>query len=761
MALDAFLERLKREERWSSCITDWHTIPAMDADLRPLPDGLDPRLVAALKHRGVEQLYSHQADAYAAARAGNNTVVVTPTASGKTLCYNLPVLDRLLAEPEARAMFLFPTKALAQDQYVGLQALIEAADVDLKTYPYDGDTPAAERRLIRQAGHIVITNPDMLHSGILPHHTKWHELFEKLRFVVIDEMHGYRGVFGSHVANVIRRLKRICHHYGSDPQFILASATIANPAELAEKLIEAPVQVIARNGAPRGERQFIFYNPPVVNRALGIRRSVVLEASGLASELLRAGVHTIVFARARTTAEVLLTYLRESLPKRLGATESIRGYRGGYLPQQRREIEAGLRDGRIKGVVSTNALELGVDIGGLDAAIMTGYPGTVASTWQQAGRAGRREGVSAAFLVASSSPLDQFIINHPEYFFEGTPESGLINPDNLLVLVEHIKCGAFELPFKSGDSFGHYQPADALDYLAEIGMLHFSDDTWYWMADSYPAEEISLRTAARENVVIIDRSQPGRPRVIGEVDTFSAPMLVHTDAIYIHDGQQYHVEELDWEEKKAYIHPVSVEHYTDASLAVRVEVIEQFSEGEPGDSRQHGEVLVASIVTQFKKIRMHTHENLGWGKVHLPEMQMHTSAYWTSLPAAMTQGVPDARLHGAVTGLANVLGNIAPIYLMCDPRDIGVYAQAKSPFTGRATVFIYDKVPGGVGFSERLYDVHYLLLKAAREHVRDCPCDDGCPSCVGVGPADERTPFAKDTTAKLLDMLVMRSQFPA
>jgi DEAD/DEAH box helicase domain-containing protein len=758
MALDAFLERLRREERWSACIADWRVIPAMEADLRPIPEGLDARLIAALKHRGVEQLYSHQSDAFESARAGNHTVIVTPTASGKTLCYNLPVLDRLLAEPEARAMFLFPTKALAQDQYVGLQALIEAADVDLKTYPYDGDTPAAERRLIRQAGHIVITNPDMLHSGILPHHTKWHELFENLRFVVIDEMHGYRGVFGSHVANVLRRLKRICNHYGSDPQFILASATIANPAELAEKLIEAPVQVIARNGAPRGERQFIFYNPPVVNKALGIRRSSVLEASGLASQLLRAGVHTIVFARARTTAEVLLTYLRESLPKRLGAQESIRGYRGGYLPQQRREIEAGLRDGRIKGVVSTNALELGVDIGGLDAAVMTGYPGTVASTWQQAGRAGRREGVSVAFLVASSSPLDQFIISHPEYFFEGSPESGLINPDNLLVLVEHIKCSSFELPFKVGESFGRYQPADALDYLTEIGILHFSDDTWYWMADSYPAEDISLRTAARENVVIVDRSQPTRPRVIGEVDTFSAPMLVHTDAIYIHDGQQYHVEELDWEEKKAYVHPVSVEHYTDASLAVRVEVIEEFSEGPPTELRHHGEVLVASLVTQFKKIRMHTHENLGWGKIHLPELLMHTSAYWATLPDAMTRNVSESRLHGAVTGLANVLGNIAPIYLMCDPRDIGVYAQAKSPFTGRATVFIYDKVPGGVGFSERLFDVHDLLLRAARDHVHACPCEDGCPSCVGVGPMDERLPFSKETTAKMLDMLVMLKQ---
>jgi DEAD/DEAH box helicase domain-containing protein len=757
MSLEAFLDRLNREERYSSCIAAWKTLPAQPAVELPLPEALDPRLVQALANRGVNTLYSHQADAFESVIAGNNTVVVTPTASGKTLCYNLPVLNHLLSDPTVRAMYLFPTKALAQDQYTGLQALIEAAEADIKTYPYDGDTPAAERRLIRQAGHIIITNPDMLHSAILPHHTKWHHLFENLRYVVIDEMHGYRGVFGSHVANVLRRLKRICRHYGSSPRFILASATIANPGELAERLIEERVEVITRNGAPRGRKEFILYNPPVVNRALGIRRSSVLEASGIASELIRSGVHTIVFARARTTAEVLLTYLREALPAKLGTPTAIRGYRGGYLPQQRREIEAGLRDGTIRGVVSTNALELGVDIGSLDAAVMTGYPGTIASAWQQAGRAGRREGLSAAILVASSSPVDQFIINHPEFFFEGSPENGLINPDNLLIVVNHIKCAAFELPFKQGESFGTYAPADALDYLTDIGLLHTVNDTWYWMSDAYPAEDLSLRTAARENVVIIDHSDRTRPRVIGEVDAFSAPMLVHTDAIYIHDGQQYHVDELDWDAKKAYIRPVDVEHYTDASLSVRVEVIEQFSDGDPWDTRHHGEVLVGALVTQYKKIRMHTHENLGWGKVFLPESQMHTSAYWTSLPPYLSERMSEAALNGALSGLANVLGNIAPIYLMCDPRDLGVYAQVRSPHTGSATVFIYDKVPGGIGFAEKLYDAHDLLLRAALDHVKTCACADGCPSCVGVRPSEDALPLAKQTTRQLLEVLCMQT----
>ena len=756
MSLEGFLERLKREERWASCVTAWRTLPAQDAEHAPLPPALDPRLVAALAARGVTQLYSHQAAAYESVAAGQHTVVVTPTASGKTLCYNLPVLDALLREPEARAIYLFPTKALAQDQCVGLQALIEAAEVDIKTYPYDGDTPAAERRLIRQAGHIVITNPDMLHAGVLPHHTKWRHLFENLRYVVIDELHGYRGVFGSHVANVIRRLKRVCAHYGSDPRFILASATIANPGELAERLIEAPARVISRNGAPRGRKEFVVYNPPVVNRALGIRRSAVLEASGLASELLRADVGAIVFVRARVTAEVLLTYLREALPARLGRETAVRGYRGGYLPRQRREIEAGLRDGSIRGVVSTNALELGVDIGSLDAAVLTGYPGTIASVWQQAGRAGRREGASVAILVASSAPLDQFIVNHPEYFFEGSPESGLIDSNNLLIVVNHIKCAAFELPFRRGESFGRYEPTDALDYLTEAGLLHELDGVWHWMADAYPAEDLSLRTASRENVVIIDTGDRARPRVIGEVDAFSAPMLVHTDAIYIHDGQQYHVDELKWDEKKAYVHAVAVEHYTDASLAVRVEVIEQFSPGASDAARQHGEVLVGAIVTQYKKIRMHTHENLGWGKVFLPEAQMHTAAYWTTLPRHLSERMQEAALHGALSGLANVLGNIAPLYLMCDPRDIGVYAQVKSPFTGGATVFVYDKTPGGIGFAEKLYEAHDLLLRAALDHVRGCGCADGCPSCVGVSPAGERYPFAKRTTRHLLEALVAK-----
>ncbi len=759
MSVERAIDDLRADPRFAPHFAAWKSIPATPAITAPFPPDLHPTLTEALKRRGIDALYSHQAAAYASVQAGKHTAIVTGTASGKTLCYNVPVLNAIINDPTARALYLFPTKALAQDQYASIHSLIEAAGADIKTHTYDGDTPASIRRLIRSAGHVVITNPDMLHSGILPHHTKWHSLFEQLRFVVIDEMHGYRGVFGSHVANVIRRLRRICKHYGSDPVFILASATIANPGELAERLIEEPVVVIDEDGAPHGRRELAFYNPPVVNRQLGIRRSATLEATSLATELIRKNVHTIVFARARVTAEVLLTYLREALPTKFGSEGGVRGYRGGYLPRQRREIERGLRDGSVRAVVSTNALELGVDIGSLDACVMTGYPGTIASTWQQAGRAGRREGVSLAVLVASSAPLDQFIVQHPDYFFGSRPENGLINPDNLLILVDHIKCAAFELPFHSGDDFGSVEAHEILSYLEEDGLLHQANDTWFWTAETYPAEAISLRTAARANVVIIDHSDRAQPRVIGQVDTFAAPMLVHTDAIYIHEGQQYHIDKLDWDEKKAYIHPVNVDYYTDASLSVRVQVIDQFSEGESSAPKHHGEVLVGAIVTQFKKIKLHTQENVGWGEVRLPEEQMHTTAYWLSLPSDISGRMREIELQGALRGLANALQNIAPLYLMCDPRDIGVYPQVRSPFTDRATIFLYDQIPGGVGFSERLYDLHHDLLRGAHDLIRACPCDSGCPSC--VGPATEVGAGAKANTLGILKAMRERASWGA
>ncbi len=696
----------------------------------PWPSTIDERIVSALRGRSVEALYTHQAASFAETQAGRNVVVVTPTASGKTLCYNLPVLDAVARDPTARALYLFPTKALAADQLAELRALADAAEIDLKTSTYDGDTPANVRSVVRAAGQVVITNPDMLHAAILPHHTNWFKLFENLRYVVIDELHTYRGLFGSHVANVIRRLRRICRHYGADPIFICASATIANPQDLAQRLIEAPVTLIDDNGAPRGRKHVVIVNPPVVNAQLGLRGSSLLTGQRLAQRLIADGVQTIVFARSRTSVEVLTTYLREALPAPPGHDSPIRGYRGGYLPNERRAIEQGLRDGHVRGVVATNALELGIDIGGLDAAISVGYPGTIASTWQQMGRSGRRNGASLSVMVASSAPIDQFLAAHPDYFFDHSPEHGLINPDNLHLLLDHLKASAFELPVPAVERFGLDETATLLDVLSEDGFLRRADDDrYYWSHENFPASSFSLRSAAQENVVIIDTTGD-RHRVIGEVDLFAAPMQVHEQAIYIHEGAQFHVDRLDWDERKAYVTRVDVDYYTDADLGVTLKVLDVFDQTDTG-ARARGEVMVAWHATLFKKIKFHTHENVGWGPINLPEQQMHTAACWLVLPDAVVARFDRDTLDGALIGLARLARNTAPLLLMCDVRDLGVLSQAQAPFTGKPTLYLYDAVPGGVGLAERLFGIADELVEACRAAVRDCPCADGCPSCVG------------------------------
>ncbi|HXF82725.1 MAG TPA: DEAD/DEAH box helicase, partial [bacterium] len=567
MTLRQILDRLATDPQRR--VAAWKEIPAQPARYAPLPPGLDPALAAALRRRGIEQLYTHQAEAFEAAARGEHLAVVTPTASGKTLCYNLPVLDRILRDPSARALYLFPTKALAADQVDELQQLIAAIGRDIKTFTYDGDTPASARRAIRAAGHIVVTNPDMLHTAILPHHTKWLRLFENLRYVVIDELHQYRGVFGSHVANVLRRLRRICAFYGSDPQLICASATIGNPREHAERLTGRPMTLLDRSGAPQGERVIAFVNPPLVNRELGIRRDTLLEVRALAGEFIRGGVPTIVFGRSRLAAELLTTYLRELAREAGRDPGTVQGYRAGYLPGERRAVERGLREGTIQAVAATNALELGIDIGQLSAAILAGYPGTIASTWQQMGRAGRTGELSAAILVATSSPLDQYIVHHPEYFFGHSPEQALINPDNLLVLTSHLKCAAFELPLGADEPYGPGLVTAILEALAAQGIVHSDGQRWHYVAERFPAEEVSLRSASTENVVIIDQTE-ARPAVIGEIDLAAAPAFVHDDAIYLHLGQQYHVDRLDWEARKAYVRRVDVDYYTDAEIAVGI-----------------------------------------------------------------------------------------------------------------------------------------------------------------------------------------------
>jgi DEAD/DEAH box helicase domain-containing protein len=716
----------------------------------PWPAGLDPRLMHALRSRGVEALYTHQAQALEAIRARRNVCVVTPTASGKTLCYNLPVLDAVARDPTARALYLFPTKALAADQLVELRALADAAELDLKTHTYDGDTPPNVRSVVRAAGQVVITNPDMLHAAILPHHTKWFKLFENLQFVVIDELHTYRGLFGSHVANVIRRLRRITNHYGADPIFICASATIANPRDLAERILEAPVELVDDNGAPSGRRHILVINPPVANEQLGIRGSALLTGQRVAERLIGGGVQTIAFAKSRTSVEVLTTYLRETFAPPPGHPHTIRGYRGGYLPNERKEIERGLRDGRVRGVVATNALELGIDIGGLDAAISIGYPGTIASTWQQMGRAGRRVSTSLSALICSSAPIDQFLAAHPEYLFDTSPEHGLVNPDNLHVLLNHLRASSFELPVPATERFGIDETPALLDVLEEDGYLRRAeDDRYYWSHENFPASSFSLRSGAPENVVIVDTTGD-RNRVLGEVDLFAAPLLVHEKAIYIHEGVQFHVDRLDWDERKAYVTRTDVDYYTDADLGITLKVLEVFEEADqpPAGMRQRGEVMVAWKVTMFKKIKYHTHENVGWGSIAIPEQEMHTTACWLVPPPELVNRYDRDTLDGALIGLARVARTTASLLLMCDPRDLGVLAQVQAPFTGRPTVYIYDSVPGGVGLTERLFTLIDPLVRACREAVDSCACADGCPAC--VGPAIEVGPRGKAAVSELL-----------
>ncbi|HVC77230.1 MAG TPA: DEAD/DEAH box helicase [Candidatus Micrarchaeaceae archaeon] len=708
-----------------------HAIPASEARFAPLPPDLRPELGRALAARGVERLYSHQADAYNAVRRGRHLVVVTPTASGKTLCYNLPVLQRLLEQPERRALYVFPTKALAQDQLAELSALKHGLPIDLRVDTYDGDTSPGRRTAIREGGHIVMTNPDMLHAGLLPHHTRWRRLFSSLDFVVIDELHMYRGLFGSQVANVVRRLKRICAFYGSNPTFICTSATIANPLQLAKKLLEEEnIELVERNGAPRGERRLIFYNPPLLNREMGVRRSSMLEARRIAAPWIRGGVQTIVFCRSRLQVEVMLSYLRQDLAPRLDASQRVRGYRAGYLPLHRREIEAGLRSGEITSVVSTNALELGIDIGSLQTAILVGYPGTIASTWQQLGRAGRRSG-SVGVFVASSSPLDQFIVRHPEYFLSSDPEEGLIDPDNLLLLAGHLQAGLFELPFEDEERLGRANVRELLELFEEDGSASRSAGRWFWSRQAFPADEIHLRRIAADNVVIIDTSQP-RPKVIGEMDQFTAPVLLHEEAVYLHEGAQFHVERLDWEEKKAYVHPVEVDYYTDALAAVTVQVLDTFAGPDGhGLSRSHGELKITALASMFKKIRFHTHENIGSGPIHLPEQTLHATGYWITVDEDLWRTLGRETLEAGLQGMAHTLRHVASLRLMCDPRDLGAVAEVRSVTTRLPTVTVYEMYPGGVGYSIRMFELHRDLLEQGASLVHDCPCLAGCPSCIG------------------------------
>jgi DEAD/DEAH box helicase domain-containing protein len=785
------IEEKFRASRAQGGVTAIRHFPARAPRVAPFPPSLPARLVEVLKARGFASLYTHQAMAFTLAREGKNLVVVTPTASGKTLCYNLPILSELVENPEARALYLFPTKALSQDQLVELNRWTEQLGDEVRTFTYDGDTPQDARKAIRSRGNLVITNPDMLHAGILPHHTKWQRLFENLRYVVVDELHYYRGVLGSHLANVLRRLKRVARFYGSTPQFICTSATIANPQELAARILEEDVTLIDDNGAPAAEKYFVCYNPPVVNPQLGIRRSYLNETRRLAKTFLSRGLQTIIFANSRLATEILVTYLQEDFSQQPAGPQAVRGYRGGYLPLERREIERDLRSGRLRGVVSTSALELGIDVGSLDVALLAAYPGTIASTWQRAGRAGRRQGTSAAVLVASSAPLDQFMVQNPEYFFGRSPEHGYVNPDNLFILLNHLKCAAFELPLREDEKFGALDLRRLCQHLEETGFLHHTKDGWHWLSESYPADALSLRSVSSDNFVIVDNTH--EPRVIGETDFSSALTTLHEKAIYIQDGVQYHVERLDYDDRKAYVHQVDSEYFTDAISYTKIKILETFDSAPAGPSpaegpaahgatselrpaggaarKNHGEVQVNTQVVGFKKIKFYTMENVGSGELTLPEQEMHTTAFWLTLPRPMMEALPynsTERLDG-VNGLANALGAIATLLVMCDARDLGTSVgenaelevseepDPESGQTGKRTVvrkifepniYLYDSYPGGVGLSEPLFRLSDSLLEKTHKLISECPCPTGCPSC--VGPAGEIGEKGKEVALEIL-----------
>jgi len=761
-------------------ITAVKHIPPQEGRYEEYPKDVQPALIDALQKKGFSRLYTHQHSSWNHIQKKKNIVVVTPTASGKTLCYNLPVLDSILKEPSTRAIYLFPTKALAQDQRAELDETIKLLPGEIRIFTYDGDTPQDARKAIRARGHIILTNPDMLHTGIMPHHTKWIKLFENLKYIVIDELHNYRGIFGSHLANILRRLKRITQFYGSSPQFILCTATIANPDEIAERMIEEPVELVDDNGAPRGEKFFVFYNPPVVNKFLGIRRSYVNESRRVSRLFLENDLQTIVFAQSRLITEVLLTYLKQDIEKTIPKEGLIRGYRGGYLPLRRREIEKGLRDNKIKGVVSTNALELGIDIGSLDVAVMAGYPGNIASTWQRAGRAGRKTGSSAAILVSNSSPLDQFIVNNPEYFFSKSPEKALINPDNLSILISHIECAAFELPFVEGEKFGRADIAEILKFLEDEKLVHHSKDKWFWTSDVYPADGVSLRSISSDNFVVVDTTD--KTKAIAEVDFSTALTALHPKAIYIREGEQYYVEKLDFQQRKAYVKKTDIDYYTDAIDYTKIKILDIFDSNPLHTSKiSHGEVHVATQVVGFKKIKFHTMENVGAGDLSLPQNEMHTTAYWLTIPSDVFHSLPfssEEKING-LFGLAYCMHHVSPLFMMCDFRDVGVSVGDNS--TGKSippqdirrrimkdedmdafsdiefepNIFIYDNFPGGIGLSPSLFDLEDRLLLQCQKTIKACPCQEGCPSCVGPTKASGKQ--AKQVALHLLEMVLARS----
>ncbi len=776
------------------CFTAERALPPATASFANVPAALHPSLHAALKKRGIAQLYTHQVEAVDAALNGQHVVVATPTASGKSLCFHLPVLNALIEDQEATSLFIYPTKALSRDQEHNLRALMSDAELHAGAMVYDGDTPADARRAARERCRVVLSNPDMLHAGILPNHARWASLFQGLRYVVLDELHTYRGVFGSHMAHVLARLQRVARFHGSNPVFISATATIGNPREHAARLIGVvpeDVTLVDRSGAPRSTREVYIYNPPVVNEELGIRASTLKQSVNLAADLVRAKVPTIVFGPSRNSVEIMLKYLRARVGDVAGS-DAIMAYRGGYLPERRRAIEAGLRNGEVLCVVATNALELGIDIGDLDAVVCAGYPGSVAGTWQRFGRAGRRGDTSIAVLVCSSDSLDQYLAREPQYLLDSNAEEARIDPGNVEVLIQHLKCAVFEAPFEisargsrpaspepaRGESYLSLDPSatrDALDYLAGHGLVHEAGGRYHWAGEAFPANNVSLRNIGWDNFVIVDVATN---QSIAELDFRATHTMLHEQAIYQHDAEQYQVERLDFDNHKAFVRKVAPDYFTTALTYRTVGVIEERTKHQLGRALLgFGDVKVVEKVTGYKKIKFFTHENAGYGDVHLPEMQMHTTSFWLTLPEAVLAELPYPRatVIDGLRGVGAALETVSTLAMMCDPRDLGqtlgdgglpggdgaLAAPGRDFHAGRTggfdpTVFLFDAHPGGVGLAERLFERAPELLDHARLLIETCPCPAGCPAC--VGPAEEGS--RKRVSLQILNALELRHATP-
>jgi DEAD/DEAH box helicase domain-containing protein len=827
MPLSLILNQWKKDPGIGPNFSAWITVPKRDPQWSPFPSNLDPRISSFLEAGGIDKLYQHQKFSWDKISTGCNIILSTGTASGKSLAYQLPVLNEIFKNKESTALLLFPTKALARDQLAWFDQFSE-----ITAKPYDGDTPHNQRKLIRENAQIIISNPDMLHLGILPYHTSWAKFFSELKYVVLDEIHIYRGVFGSHVANLLRRLKRITNHYGSYPQYILSSATIGNPYELGHALLETDLSLIDEDTSARGEKHFLVYNPPIIDPKLGYRASLQGEMIRLAADLIEAGLQTIIFGRSRRSVEFMLSRLKERLTL---PDNSLQSYRSGYLAEQRRKLESGLRSGEIKCITATTALELGVDIGGLDASLLAGYPGTIAGTWQQAGRSGRGERPSLSVLALSSTPLDQYIALHPDYLLLSNPERALINPDNLLIVLDHIKCAAYELPFGHNEPYGAYdisQTSEILSVLEQQNYLHKSENGHYWMSDAYPSADVSLRATSHQQIALRKTDDAGQVSLLGEVDYESAFWMVHPGAIYLHQGEFYYVEELDLDSLKASLIPTTGEYYTEAVKLVDFELLEPHGEDNiPGGIKHFGEIQVTSQVDAYKRINWERYELLGVEPLDLPPIQLNSMGFWLSLSEdtelqlrnirawnsspndygpnwktirqsvlqrdkftciSCSQHQPSSSLHvhhieplrsyssfqeanqlsnlislcptchrraesvvrvkSGISGLGYLLHNLAPLILMCDPGDLSYHTDFAFPLShGRPAILLYEHIPAGIGFSRYLYENISDLLEMAKNVVHACPCEDGCPGC--VGPGGELGSGGKIETREILGIL--------